>query len=148
MVVSSMFSALADEQDENSKEGFEAAKKMRYAEALFSMASGIISVWPAAMELGPIAGPIVGAALSAMITGIGAAQIAKISKTQFGDTSGSAASPSASGISTSIQAPVQYQTPVIPESQEGQTDTKVYVLESDIQETGNRVRVAENEARY
>lgn len=149
--VSSMFGALADEQDENSVEGFEAAKKLRYAEAVFSMASGIMAVWPAAMQLGPIAGPIMGGIMTAMIAGMGAAQIASIAKAKYGDTSGgsSAASPSSSGISASIQAPVQYSAEVVPNSMEGNIpDSRVYVLESDISDTQKRVNVAENESRY
>ena len=147
--VSSMFGALADEQDENSVEGFEAAKKLRYAEAVFSMASGIMAVWPAAMQLGPIAGPVFGGIMTAMIAGMGAAQIASIAKTKYGDTSSSAAAtPSASGISTSIQAPVQYSAEVVPNSQANNDDQNIYVSVTEIESVGHRVNVAENESRY
>lgn len=147
--VSSMFSALADEQDENSVEGFEAAKKLRYAEALFSMASGVIGAWSSSMMLPPPASFIMGGIMSALIAGIGAAQIASISKTKYGDTSSSAAAtPSASGISASIQAPVQYSAPVVPDSQANNDDQNIYVSVTEIETVGHRVNVAEQESRY
>lgn len=145
--VSQIFGQLADEQDENSKEGFEQAKKFRYAEAMFSMASGIMGVWPAAMELGPIAGPIVGAALSALISGIGVAQMVKIKNTKFGDTSGTGASVNAGAATNVIQAPVQY-TAEVPNANIEEYPNRVYVLESDITATQNRVNVAESESRF
>ena len=147
--VSSMFGALADEQNENSEDGFEAAKKLRYAEALFSMASGIISVWPAAMQLGPISGPVFGSLMTAMIAGMGAAQIANIANTKYGDTSnsGAVAAPSASGINASIQAPVQYSTEVIPDSMSNNDEKNIYVSVTEIESVGHRVNVAEQESR-
>lgn len=149
MVVSSVFGALADEQDEESREGFEKAKALRIAEAVFSTASGIISVWPAAMELGLPAGPIAAGALSALIGTIGALQIKKIRDTQFNDNgSSSSATPSASGISMSLQAPVQYSQDVPNAMSEVETDNRVYVLESDIRSVGSRVRTAEAESTF
>jgi aerobic-type carbon monoxide dehydrogenase small subunit (CoxS/CutS family) len=86
------------------------------------------------------------------MAGTGAMQLAKISKTKFGDKSGasgaSSASPNSNAVS-SVIAPVQYTQDVQGASIEGAIqDSKVYVVESDITDTQDRVAVTESEARY
>ena len=149
--VAQMMNGLAAEQDTSNKEGFESAKKFQIAGATMSMFAGIASAWASSMQLGPIIGPILGAALSAMMLGTGIAQINKIKSTQFGgggSTSGASASPNAGAVN-SVIAPVQYTSDVQGASIEGAIkDTRVYVLESDISNTQNKVDVAESEARF
>ena len=149
--VAQMMNGLAAEQDTSNKEGFESSKKFQIAGATMSMFAGIASAWASSMQLGPILGPILGSALSAMMLGTGIAQIAKIKNTQFGgsgNVSGSSATPNTSAVN-SIIAPVQYTQDVQGASIEGAIkDTRVYVLESDISNTQNRVDVAESEARF
>ena len=149
--VAQMMNGLAAEQDTSNKEGFESAKKFQIAGATMSMLSGIASAWASSMQLGFILGPIVGSALSAMMLGIGIAQIAKIKNTQFGgsgNVSGSSATPNAGAVS-SVIAPVQYTQDVQGASIEGAIkDTRVYVTESDISSTQKKVDVAETEARF
>ena len=149
--VAQMMNGLAAEQDTSNKEGFESAKKYQIAGATMSMLSGIASAWASSMQLGFILGPIVGSALSAMMLGIGIAQIAKIKNTQFGgsgNVSGASASPNAGAVS-SVIAPVQYTSDVQGASIEGAIkDTRVYVTESDISSTQKKVDVAESEARF
>ena len=136
--VAQMMNGLAAEQDTSNKEGFESSKKFQIAGATMSMFAGIASAWASSMQLGPILGPILGASLSAMMLGLGIAQIAKIKKTQFGgggNASGSSATPNASAVA-SIQAPVQYTQDVQGASIEGAIkDTRVYVLETEISNT-------------
>ena len=145
----SILNALADEQDETTEEGFKRQKGLQIASATMNMLSGIVSVWPAAMELGPIAGPIVGAALSALITGIGVAQIVKIKQQQFDKNGGgTSASPSKAAMS-SINTPVQYTQDVQGASiEESIKDTKVYVTEADITSTQKKVDVTESERSF
>lgn len=149
--VAQMMNGLAAEQDTSNKEGFESAKKFQIAGATMSMLSGIASAWASSMQLGFILGPIVGSALSAMMLGIGIAQIAKIKNTQFGgggSTSGASATPNAGAVN-SVIAPVQYTSDVQGASIEGAIkDTRVYVTESDISNTQKKVDVAESEARF
>ena len=149
--VAQMMNGLAAEQDTSNKEGFESAKKYQIAGATMSMLSGIASAWASSMQLGFILGPIVGSALSAMMLGIGIAQIAKIKNTQFGgsgNVSGASATPNAGAVS-SVIAPVQYTSDVQGASIEGAIkDTRVYVTESDISSTQKKVDVAESEARF
>ena len=149
--VAQMMNGLAAEQDTSNKEGFESSKKFQIAGATMSMFAGIASAWASSMQLGPIIGPILGSALSAMMLGLGIAQIDKIKNTQFGgggSTSGSSATPNTSAVN-SIIAPVQYTQDVQGASIEGAIkDTRVYVVEQDISSTQKKVDVAESEARF
>ena len=149
--VAQMMNGLAAEQDTSNKEGFESSKKFQIAGATMSMFAGIASAWASSMQLGPIIGPILGSALSAMMLGTGLAQIAKIKNTQFGgggSASGASATPNAGAVN-SVIAPVQYTQDVQGASIEGAIkDTRVYVTEQDISSTQKKVDVAETEARF
>lgn len=149
--VAQMMNGLAAEQDTSNKEGFESAKKYQIAGATMSMLAGIASAWASSMQLMPPVNVIVGSALSAMMLGVGIAQIAKIKNTQFGgngSSNGSSSTPNTNAIN-SVIAPVQYTQDVQGASIEGAIkDTKVYVTETDITKTQNKVSVTENEARF
>lgn len=157
-VGASIMNALANEQDADTKEGFERQKKFQIAGATMSMLSGIMDAWSGAMQLGPIMGPIVGGINSAMIATLGAIQIAKIKATQFegggsttddGSGGGAASATPALTALQSMQSGVGITTNVQGASTEGQvTDTRVYVLESDIANTTRKVNVAESEATF
>ena len=78
----------------------------------------------------------------------GAATIAKMAKTNKYNASSISASPNTSAVA-SIQAPIQYTQDVQGASIENAIkDTRVYVVESDISNTQNRVDVTESEARF
>ena len=150
--IGTMLQGLASEQDTSNKEGFEQAKKYQIAAATMQMFSGI------AMALSGVfttkTGPwdIALAAVQASLIGaMGAMQIAKIKQTQFNGGGGSTsvgAIPNTSAIN-SVIAPVQYTQDVQGASIEGAIkDSKVYVTETDISNTQNKVSVTENEARY
>ena len=151
--VAQLMNGLAAEQDASTKEGFEQQKKFQVAGATMSMLAGIASAWASSMKLGPIAGPIMGSILSAFMLATGIMQINKIKATQFngnGSTSsaGASASPNTSAIN-SVIAPVQYTQDVQGASIEGAIkDSKVWVTETDITNTQNKVSVTENEARF
>ena len=151
--VAQLMNGLAAEQDTSTKEGFEQQKKFQIAGATMSMLAGIASAWASSMKLGAIAGPIMGSILSAFMLATGIMQINKIKSTQFngnGSTSsaGASASPNTSAIN-SVIAPVQYTQDVQGASIEGAIkDAKVYVTETDISNTQNKVSVTENEARF
>ena len=149
--VAQMMNGLAAEQDTSNKKGFEQSKKFQIAGATMSMLAGIASAWSSSMQLMFPANVIIGSALSAMMLGTGIAQIAKIKNTQFngnGPTSSASASPNTSAIN-SVIAPVQYTQDVQGASIEGAIKTnKVYVTETDISNTQNKVSVTENEARF
>ena len=149
--VAQLMNGLAAEQDTSTKEGFEQQKKYQIAGATMSMLSGIASAWASSMEFGPIAGPILGSILSAFMLATGIMQINKIKATEFnngGSTSSASASPNTSAVN-SVIAPVQYTKDVQGASIEGAIkDSRVFVVESDITNTQNKVSVTENEAKY
>ena len=149
--VAQLMNGLAAEQDASTKEGFEQQKKFQVAGATMSMLAGIASAWASSMKLGPITGPIMGSILSAFMLATGIMQINKIKATQFngnGPTSSASASPNTSAVN-SVIAPVQYTQDVQGASIEGAIkDAKVYVTETDISNTQNKVSVTENEARF
>ena len=152
--IGTMMNGLASEQDTSTKEGFEQQKKMQVAAATMNMLGGIASAWASAMNPAnawmTVWGQIgMGAAMSAMMLATGIMQIQKIQNTQFGGNgSGSNSTPN-TGAVNSVIAPVQYTQDVQGASIEGAIkDTKVYVTETDISNTQNKVEVTENEARY
>lgn len=148
--VAQMMNGLAAEQDTTNKEGFESAKKYQIAGATMSMLAGIASAWASSMALIFPANLIVGSLLSAMMLATGIMQINKIKQQQFksNGSSGGGSSPNAGAVS-SVIAPVQYTQDVQGASIEGAIkDSKVYVTETDITDTQNRVKVTEDEATY
>ena len=155
--VGQMLNGLAAEQDTSNKKGFETAKKMQIASATMTTLSSVLQAYAAgnsmASQMG-LAAPIgwaMGAAMATMVGALGAVNIAKIAKTKFEDgstTSSSLSTPNTSAIN-SVIAPVQYTQDVQGSSIEGAIkDTKVYVTETDITNTQNKVSVTENEAIY
>jgi len=150
--IGTMLTELGNEQDTSNKEGFEAQKKYQYGATVVNMLAGIASAWASSMQLPFPANVIVGALMSGLMATTGGLQLSKISKTKFGDKGGgadaSSATPNASAVS-SVIAPVQYTQDVQGASIEGAIqDSKVYVVESDITDTQDRVAVTESEARY
>lgn len=147
-----MMQGLASEQDTSNKEGFEQSKKYQIAAATMQMFSGI------AMALSGVfttkTGPwdiALAAVQAGLIGAMGAMQIAKIKQTQFngGGGSTSAGAIPNTGAINSVIAPVQYTQDVQGASIEGAIkNNKVYVTETDISNTQNKVSVTENEARY
>lgn len=145
---SSVLSSLADEQDKTSKEGFEKSKKYQIAAATMNMLSGMVTAFTSAFQLGPIAGPIVGAALATVVGVMGAIQISKIKQQQFsGSSSSSSASvPSVSTSSVSDLSNNTINTRSVQGDSETSYDNKVYVTETDITSTTSKVKtqVSEN----
>lgn len=160
-VASSMMVALADEQDGQSREGFEQQKKYQIAAATMSMLSGIVDAWTSAMNPAnawmTMAGQIaVGTAMSAMIAATGALQINKIKQQKFGGNSeagaggvnGAVAVPSLTALQ-SIDSGVDTTSIIQGASEEGNVNnTKVYVTETDISGTVNKVNVTQAEATF
>lgn len=148
--VGTLLNNLSNEQDANSKEGFEKQKKLQIGATVMNMLSGIMAAWTSAMQMGPF-GFIMAGINTAATAALGAAQIAKIKQTKFGDKGGggSSATPSTGAVSNMIMPPVQYSNAVQGASTEGAIkDTKVYVTETDIADTQKKVSVQESENIY
>lgn len=155
-VASSMMNALAEQQDETSEEGFEKQKKLQIASATISMLQGMLGAFSQSMAAFAFPlGPIIGAAMSALVAATGIMQINQIKKQRFdGGESGTIAStPSASPSVTAVKAmggpAVNPVTNIEGASTEGIVqESRVWVSETDITDTQKKVRTVESESTY
>ena len=157
---SSMLSALAAQQDQQDDEGFEKMKKLQIAAATMSMLQGVVSAVTSAMSPNNAWMTIYGqagaaAAMSAMVIATGTMQINAIKKMSKNSTGAGAASGIASvnipqaTASQSMTPAVQTVNTVEGASTESNTkDNRVYVVETDISSTQDKVKVIESEATY
>ena len=150
-LLTGMLVDISEQQDQSNKEGFEKAKKLQIAAATIQMLTGIATAMAGAFTTKSGPWDIALAAIqAASIASAGAFQIAKIKNTKFDSASTGASSASISGgaLNTFV-APVQYTQDVQGGSiQEAIGNTKVYVTESDISKTQNKVSVVEQENIY
>ena len=147
--------------EEQAKKEFENSKKLQIATAIINGLAGAANAVASAMTIPPPAGPIIGAANSALVIATTAAQIAKIKSTTFDGGGSSIDSDISSAAATPTTAAVeytpQYSTNVTGNSEtvnlanavsEKQKDQRVYVVESDINEAGKRVEIREAESTF
>ena len=147
--------------EEQAKKEFENSKKLQIATAIINGLAGAANAVSSAMTIPPPAGPIIGAANSALVIATTAAQIAKIKSTTFDGGGSSIDSDISSAAATPTPAAVEYtpkySTNVTGESEtvnlanavsEKQKDQRVYLVESDVQEMGKRVQVRESESTF
>ena len=142
---------------EQAEEEFENSKKMQVATAIVNGLAGVATAVSTAMQLGPIAGPIVGAINSALVMTTTMAQIAKIKQTKFDSGSTSVNNSSSAPTNAATAYVPTYSTNVTGQSEttdlanavkEGQSDMRVYVVESDIAQSAKRVEVREEESTF
>ena len=147
--------------EEQAKKEFENSKKLQIATAIINGLAGAANAVASAMTIPPPAGPIIGAANSALVIATTAAQIAKIKSTTFDGGGSSIDSDISSAAATPTTAAVEYtpkySTNVTGNSEtvnlanavsEKQKDQRVYVVESDINEAGKRVEIREAESTF
>ena len=147
--------------EEQAKKEFENSKKLQIATAIINGLAGAANAVASAMTIPPPAGPIIGAANSALVIATTAAQVAKIKSTTFDGGGSSIDSDISSAAATPTPAAVeytpQYSTNVTGNSEtvnlanavsEKQKDQRVYVVESDINEAGKRVEIREAESTF
>ena len=146
--IGTLLNAISQDQDVSTKKGFEQQKKLQIAATTMNMLAGIMAAWTSSMALPAPASFIVGAVQSAATAALGGVQIAKIkSQTLNSATASGAINPTA--VNSMVIPPVQYSSAVQGASTEGAIkDTKVYVTESDIASTMNKVSVQESENTY
>ena len=148
------------------KDAFEQDKKLRIAQATISGLQGAVAAFAGAMQLGPIAGPIVGALLAAAVATLTGVQISQIQKQKWDggpgridnipstDATANAAqqiTQSSAGGFTSFNDNLTGNPQFTGFSGGGQSTggmQKVYVVESDITSAQNRVRVLESNASF
>ena len=150
-MTTSVLSTLATNQKTETEEGFKKQKQFNIAAATMNGLMGILNAWVSAMSpnnawmtiYGQIA---MGAAQTAATAALMGIQIDAIKKqTKSGSSSGSI--PSAAGIGAVTAAPVRRDVngASINKLLNQQSNTRVYVLESDITNTQNKVNVQEKE---
>lgn len=146
--IGTLLNAISQDQDVSTKKGFEQQKKLQIAATTMNMLSGIMAAWTSSMALPAPASFIVGGIQTAATAALGAAQIAKIqSQTMNSAMASGAINPTA--VNSMVIPPVQYSSAVQGASTEGAIqNTKVYVTESDIASTMNKVSVQETENTY
>lgn len=143
-LVSQTLDSIASGMDENNQKQFEQSKRLRKASATIDMLSGVTAAVSGLFTTKT--GPwdiILAAAQAASIIAAGVANIKQIERQTYTSTT------SASAVSATINTPTQISNAVQNANIESAVaDTRVYVLESDIQNTSNRVSVQEAENRY
>ena len=160
-MIGDLFSALAENYDEGSKQ----SKAFQIAAATMNMLGGVVSAVASAFSPSNAWMTIYGqaaaaAAMSATVIATGIAQIAKIKSTSTkGSSSASASaapapstpsttfSPQYTSNATGASDVVDLQNAVATGTKDGNKDTKVYVVESEITESQNasKTRVQESE---
>lgn len=147
--VGTMLNALSNEQDASTEEGFEKMKKLQIAATTINMLAGITAALSGLFTTKTGPWDIVLAGIqAATIAATGALQISKIKNTTM-EGANPNTNINAKSVSSMIVPPVQYSQAVQGASTEGAIkDTKVYVTESDIEGTINKVRVQETENTY
>lgn len=143
--IGSIFSSLGDLMEE----GTEEQKALQIMGATINMLGGITAAVAGAFTTHSGPWDIALAALQATaIAASGAATISQMVRTNKSNASSSKSTPNTSAINNII-APVQYTQDVQGANIEGAIkDSRVYVVESDITNTQNKVKVSENEAFF
>ena len=152
--IGSIFASMADMIDRSTEEGEEKYKALMYTSTVVSMLAGIGGAIASAFNpvnaylsiFGQVA---MAATTSASVLASGIAQLMQIKNANQNSTlSGGYNVPSTNAI-TNLIAPVQYTQDVQGANIEGAIrDSKVYVTETDITNTQNKVKVAQTEARF
>lgn len=148
---SSIIGALQEGIDTTTKEGFEKNKKMQIANATIQMLVGITSALAGAFTTKSGPWDIALAAIqAATIATTGGIQIANIKKQTF-EGAGSGSTPSVSpsmGISDSL--PISYTRNLMTdtETEEMNQAQRVYILESDIQDSNRKVEIRETNTNF
>ena len=144
--------AKAEEDGEISEEEAKKIKGLQYATATINMLQGAITAFSSAMQLGPIIGPILGGGNAAAVIAMGTANLMRIKNTDLtGKVSSgpqAAVTPNSNVYGTDIPFSYTKQVTGASEIDALNQDTRVYILESDIQESNRKVQVRESESSF
>ena len=147
-MITTLLDGIADQQDTNSREGFEKSKKLQIASATIQMLNGIVNAISTSMGLPQPFGAIMAGINAATVATAGAMNINKIKQQTF-DGGGASASVSSGAVSNTIIPPVQYSNSVqFSETNGAIQNQRVYVLESDITNTTKAVVTQSDENTY
>ena len=154
-----LLDAIADAYESNgqlTEKEEKRVKNLRIAAATINMLQGAVTAFATAQQLGPIAGPIVGAINAAAVVATGIANIAKIKSTNVSRDS----APSTPEASTpaAVSAPtLETAVPTTTVVNGAQTERalnaasrpqKVYVVQSEVEAVGEQAAVTDGEASF
>lgn len=147
-LITGLLDGIASQQDTNNREGFEKSKKLQIASATIQMLTGITTALAGAFTTKSGPWDIALAAIqAATIATAGGLNINKIKSTTY--QGGGSASVNSSAVQNTIIPPLQYTNAVQGANTEGAIkNAKVYVTETDITNTVNKVSVQETENTY
>lgn len=144
---------LAEQQEEYNK-AFEANKKLEYANTVINTATAAMEAYKAMAGI-PFVGPALGAAAAAAAVAAGVYQLMTIKNTQPDDITGGASTSDTSSSTPTIdinallnqdqtarELDSSYYTSLQPQS------TRVYVLQSDIEDTNNKVKTQVRQSSF
>lgn len=144
--------AKAEEDGEISEQEAKRIKGLQYATATINMLQGAISAYAAAQTIPPPLGPILGGVNAAAVIAMGTANLMKIKNTDITGSVSSGAqaavTPNSNVYGTDIPFSYTKQVTGASEIDALNQDTRVYILESDIQESNRKVQVRESESSF
>jgi len=135
--------AFQGQTEAQQKKAFERNKKLQIAQALISASQGVVNILANASTIPDPFGTVYKVGQLAILSAVTTAQIAKISQQQFSG-GGSVSAPNISGgggTGAPKIAPVTNTSTLVP-----QEPQQVYVTETDISNTQNKVAVIETQA--
>ena len=156
-----LLDAVADAYESNgelSEKEEKRVKNLRIAAATINMLQGAVTAFATAQQLGPIAGPIVGAINAAAVIATGIANINKIKSTNVSRDSSPSTSAPETASSAVVSAPnLTNAVPTTTVVNGARTEEalnnaskpqKVYVVQSEIEAAGNLAEVTEGESSF
>lgn len=149
---SAIIGAIQEGIDTTTREGFERNKKLQIANAVIQTLVGVTTALSGAFTTKSGPWDIALAAIQAStIAATGAIQVANIKKQTYNGEGGDVSNPSVNPrLDLSQNMPVQYTRDLLSDSEltNINQEQKVYVTETDITNTQNKVRVAESNASF
>ena len=146
---------LYEADEENAEKNAEQIKALRIASATIDTISGAIGAYMSAQTQGlpPYISIPLGIVSAATVTAAGIAQIAKISSTKVGNSSGGGASVPAIASAPVVEANIPNVRSVTSASEEERlnnmaSDQRVYILSSDIQASQNQIKTQVSESSF
>lgn len=150
---SQILSAIQAGIEEDTKEGFEKSKKYQIAQATISMAQGILAAISSAMMIPPPMGTILGIINAGTVATVGGIQIANIKKQKFDGSGGDIGNLNGMGAanpSIPDMIPINYTRSLMTDTETAELNkgNRVYVVESDITDTQDNVKVKESNSNF
>lgn len=142
--------AMVTKYEEKQKEAEEKSKALQRTTIILQTASGMITAFATAMQLGPILGPILGAINAAAVLATGIASLKMLDNESLGESSSSTSTNTEAATSAITQQDstayanqlAQKDMTELQANTSDSNNTRVYVVQSDITSSQNSVRTS------